>query len=266
MPRPTPEYGSTHIEPPGQPRLFVQWLRPSGRVRGAAAFIHGFNSAGDYQLPLMGCLAEAGFACYAADCRGHGRSGGEKCQILSFDEYMEDAAALTGFVTAREERAPFLFGNSLGGLIASIYAARQPEGRLRGVLLTAPFYAPAFKLPLYASALITAVSRWMPSCRLPRRHPRQPPIVTMRWWTETRRAQALWKRESAIFRLPTLILHGAEDRVACPAASFDRFSRMQSADKEIGFLPGAGHEDLDPSWGPEWWPTARRWLLDRTAG
>lgn len=259
-----PQYEQHYLKPEGGPRLFVQSLRPRGEARGAVAFIHGFNSASDYQLPFMNCLAEAGLACYAADYRGHGRSEGPKCHILDFDEYLQDADALVKHVAEREGSTPFLFGNSLGGLIGSLYAADPGRPDPKGLLVTAPFYEPAFKIPRLLQPVIKTLSRYYPSFRAPRRNPGQPPIVTMRWWTETRRAQKLLRRRINALKTPLLLLHGAEDSVACPRGAYERFTEAPSGDKNAGFLPGAGHEDLDPSWGPEWWETARRWLLERT--
>jgi alpha-beta hydrolase superfamily lysophospholipase len=87
--------------------------------------------------------------------------------------------------------------------------------------------------------------------------------VSLRWWTETLRAQQLFQRQAERFRLPVLMLHGQKDDVACPAVARELFERLGSRDKTFRILPGARHGDLDPIWGPDWWSEVRDWLTRR---
>jgi alpha-beta hydrolase superfamily lysophospholipase len=244
-------------------RLFWQGLEPRGGSRGAVAALHGCNSSSDYMLPMMSSLAEQGFSCYGVDYRGHGRSEGLAGHIFHFRDYLTDVEALCRHAAERSNgQGLFLFGNSLGGLVASLYGLMHPV-YLRGVALTAPFFWPAFRIPFHLNLCARALSLLHPTMRVPRRRADQPEHITLRWWTETLTAQQVWRRQAEKFTLPVLILHGQEDAVACPAAAYSLFRRLGSRDKIFGIFPGARHDDLDPCWGPRWWNKVGAWLTRR---
>lgn len=248
-------------------RLYWQGVSPVGRHRTVVALLHGYNSNSDYLLPMMWSLAETGTASFAIDYRGHGRSDGTPRHVSRFGDYLKDVAALCRHVSRRAgERSIFLFGNSLGGLIASHYGLVHPD-QLRGVVLTAPFFGPAFRVPRVVDFCARAAGVLFPNCRvaLPRRFREQPHQISLRWWVETLRAQRRFRQEAERFRLPVLVLHGQEDAVASPSVTQELFARLGSRDKTFRVLPGAQHGDLDPIWGPDWWCEVREWLLRRVA-
>lgn len=246
-------------------RLFWQGVSPAGEHRTVVGMLHGYNSCSDYLLPMMWSLAEAGTASFAIDYRGHGKSEGTPRHVSRFTDYLSDVSALCGHVSARAgEREIFLFGNSLGGLIASHYGLVHPD-QLRGVVLTAPFFGPAFRVPCLVDFCARAAGVVFPNCRVavPQRFPDQPRQISLRWWVETLRAQRLFWKDAERFRLPVLVLHGQEDAVACPSVARELFERLGSRDKTFRILPGARHGDLDPIWGPDWWSEVREWLTHR---
>lgn len=246
-------------------RLFWQGFEPAGEHRSVVALVHGYNSRSDYLLPMMWSLAEAGLACYAIDYRGHGNSGGMPCHVFRFNEYLMDVQTLCRHVSERAgEREIFLLGNSLGGLIVSHYGLVHPD-QLRGVVLTAPFFGPAFQVPRFLDLCAQAASRVCPTycVGLPRKYQDQPERVTLRWWTETLSAQQLFHRQAERFRVPVLMLHGQRDGVACPRTARSLFERFGSRDKTFRIIPEARHSDLDPGCGPDWWYEVREWLSRR---
>lgn len=245
--------------------LFWQGIEPRADRRGSVALLHGYNSSSNYLLPLMRTLAEDGFACYSLDYRGHGRSEGVKRHVFHFEEYLSDARTLCRHVSRRAgDGEVFLFGNSLGGLIVSHYGLIHPD-QLRGTVLTAPFFGPAFRVPRCLDWLARVTSRFHPTFRLPRQRREQPELVTLRWWTETLTAQEHLQREAEHFRVPLLLLHGEADTVACPNKARALFERLGSRDKTFRTLPGATHRDLDPCYGSTWWGDVRAWLARRSA-
>jgi alpha-beta hydrolase superfamily lysophospholipase len=214
---------------------------------------------------MMWSMAEFGTASFAIDYRGHGKSEGRPCHVLRFSDYLFDVKALCRLVSERAgDREMFLFGNSLGGLIASHYGLLHAD-QLQGVVLTAPFFGPAFRVPRFVDACARVAGALLPNCcvDLPRRFLDQPHRVSLRWWTETLRAQQLFRRQAERFRLPVLMLHGQKDDVACPTVARELFERLGSRDKTFRILPGARHGDLDPIWGPDWWSEVRDWLTRR---
>jgi len=249
-------------------RLFWQRVAPAGEHRTVVAMVHGYDSCSDFLLPMMWSMAESGTASFAIDYRGHGKSEGRPRHVLHFGDYLADVKALCGLVSERADgREMFLFGNSLGGLIASHYGLQHAD-QLRGVVLTAPFFGPAFRVPRVMDVCARMAAALFPNycVDLPRRFRDQPGRVSVRWWTETLRAQQLFRRQAEAFRLPVLMLHGQEDTVASPTVARELFERLGSPDKTFRILPGAHHGDLDPIWGPEWWSEVRDWVSRRVSG
>jgi lysophospholipase len=245
-------------------RLFCQELSPHGPVAAWVALVHGYNSFSDWLMPMMAAFARKGLACCAIDYRGHGLSEGVPNHVFRFQEYLEDAEALCRHTVERAGQQPvFLFGNSLGGLIASHYAVSHPE-RLRGLALTAPFFGPAFRVPRVMDLCARAASYCRPTLCIPKQHPEMPERMTFRWWTETLRAQQwLWRRANHITS-PVLLLHGERDIAACPRTARLMLRRFASQDRTFRRLPGATHQDLDPCAGEAWWSEVAGWMLERT--
>lgn len=244
--------------------LFWQGLSPRNDARASVALVHGYNSFSDYMLPMMASLARQGLACYAVDYRGHGLSEGLPRHVFSFQEYLADVQALCRHVSDRAgDQQVFIFGNSLGGLISSVYGLFHPD-QLSGTVLTAPFFGPAFRVPRVLDYCARAVSYCHPRFRIPRRHAEQPEHTTVRWWTETSTAQQVLRQQAEKFTLPVLVLHGQKDPVACPIAAASMTERLGSKDKTFQLLPEAGHYDLDPCRGSSWWSQVCDWLLART--
>src|ERR1700761_6433990 len=72
----------------------------------------------------------AGYACLAPDLRGHG-AGSSSVAGVSMTDFAKDIAALV----EAEPVPPILIGHSMGGLVATMAAARA---RVRGLILLAP--------------------------------------------------------------------------------------------------------------------------------
>jgi pimeloyl-ACP methyl ester carboxylesterase len=73
------------------------------------------------------------------DVRGHGRTGGSRRDAYSIELFADDLAAL---LTEIDVERPVLCGQSMGGLIAQVYATRHPE-EISGLVL-ADTFAPEF--------------------------------------------------------------------------------------------------------------------------
>ncbi|MBK8045968.1 MAG: alpha/beta fold hydrolase [Anaerolineales bacterium] len=112
--------------------LFTQTWQPGGATRGALVLIHGFGEHSGRYGYLVDALTAKGYAIYSMDQRGHGQTAGQRGHVMAFDEFTDDVGALIASARGATTEAPlFLFGHSLGGLIALNYAIRRPEG-LRG--------------------------------------------------------------------------------------------------------------------------------------
>jgi len=100
--------------------LAVSALLPDAQAgHPPAVLVHGAaNSAGIWRF-WQQALAERGWASFALDLRGHGRSGPHDLSTTSMRDYAADVCSLT----VQLRPPPVLLGWSMGGLVALMAAA-----------------------------------------------------------------------------------------------------------------------------------------------
>jgi alpha-beta hydrolase superfamily lysophospholipase len=237
---------------------YQSWLPAIQPPRALLINLHGLGDHSGLYPNLVGHLASCGFAVYAFDMRGNGRSPGQRAYVGSWQEYRNDLHAFVALVRGWHEGLPlFLVGNSLGGLVVLEYALNHPEG-LAGVIAAAP---PLGKLgvPRVLMTLGRLMSRIIPRFSLhvgmdlsglardravidtvladPYFHRRG----TARLSTEVVAAIARVQTGASRFSLPLLLLHGSDDRMVPPDGTRSFFSRLQSNEREFREYPGAYH-------------------------
>ncbi|HEY7834044.1 MAG TPA: lysophospholipase [Ktedonobacterales bacterium] len=245
----------------GDVELYGQRWRPdAGEPRATMAVVHGFGEHSGRYENVVNRLVPAGYAVYAFDLRGHGRSPGQRGHVDRWTEYREDVGAFVRHAAAGEPGRPFfLMGHSMGGLIVLEYAEQHPEG-LRGVVASGPLLAtpgispvklalgrmisrvyPRFSLD--AGLDVTAISRDPAVVAAYRKDPLVHSRGTARLSTEIAAAQARTLAGAANWTLPLLIIHGAADRLAPAVGSRAFFERVPaSVDKERDEIPDGAHE------------------------
>src|SRR6218665_3019877 len=148
-------FGSTD-----QKTIFLRSWLPEGAPRAVVVLSHGFNShSGQYQW-VAERFVEKGYAVYAADLRGRGRSDGERFYVDHVSEYTDD---LGGAVAIAKSRHPglktFLLGHSAGGVVGATYVLDH-QAELAGFICEDfAFQVPA---PAFALAAIKGLSHIAP--------------------------------------------------------------------------------------------------------
>lgn len=269
----------------GGTQLYAQSWRPAGPAgpaapRGVVVLHHGLADHSTRYAGLAEPLARAGYAVWALDMRGHGRSAGPRVVFDSIDVMLDDLDAFLALVRARSAGAPiFLYGHSIGGLISTLYTIerqsdrqsdRQPDRQsdrpraLAGLIVVSPGIA--LDAPPIQAAAIQLVNRLAPGLPLfPTPHERfsnQPAVVAEmdhdplihqpKAPARTARAavdaiERVWAAPARL-TLPLLALHGADDHVTAPSGSRDLLARASSTDKTLRIYPGFPHDLLhEPS-------------------
>jgi acylglycerol lipase len=248
----------------GGQSLFYRFRVPV-QPAGVVLLLHGYaEHSGRYEW-VMERLAEAGFAVYAPDHCGFGRSArpGALADLESLENTVEDIGRLILVLRRALPAAPlFLLGHSMGGILALLFALRHPEG-LHGVVTSGA----AVEIPEYISPLLLRVSgllnRLLPLLPVQpfdytqvSRDPRviqameeDPLYYKGKLRARTGYQQLLGIREVSSglskLQLPLLLLHGGEDRTIAPQASERIFNGASSADKTLKIFPGLRHEILN---------------------
>ena len=242
--------------------LYEQWWLPETDARAVVILVHGLAEHSGRYATTAEDLCRHGYAVYAADLRGHGRSDGRRCFVRSLDQCLDDLDVLVDDVRRRRPDKPlFLMGHSLGGLIAVRWCmTRDPD--LRGLVLSAP----ALRLPDDLFPILRHVAGWvgrlfprlgvvrMGGANISRdpavveRFRADPLVFHGRFPAGTGAAVFRAIRQAAgrldAIRLPLLVLHGTADRVCSAAGSRELCRAAASQDKLLHLYEGLYHELL----------------------
>ena len=240
-------------------QLFGQAWLPERPPRAVVALVHGFGEHGGRYTYLAEALTEAGCILSTFDHRGHGRSPGLRGHVESTDQFLTDIGASLGVAQALAPDCPqFLFGHSMGGLLALDYAIRSPAG-LAGVIASAPLLTQPNVAP-WLNFAASALSRIKPDFSMdtgvkPETISRDPAEVkryrddpyvhgraSARLGTELRVAQTWVQSHAGDLRIPLLLYHGTDDPLVPIAGSRTFFANMNAGDKEWIEWPGGYHE------------------------
>ena len=225
-------------------RLYEQVWLPEGEPRAVLVLVHGLAEHSGHYAATAEELTRRRYVLHTMDLRGHGRSEGPRCYICAFDQYLDDLDVLAGRAVARQPEKPwFLWGHSMGGLIATAWAiVRQPA--CRGLVLSAPLLR-AQTLFILAARFAGPLSRIFPRWRAIRvnfggisrdrsgsPNSQADPLVfhgrfPLRTVAEILRVTRFASEQIAAIRLPLLVLHGAADQLCDPAASRDLSTRRR---------------------------------------
>lgn len=144
-------------------RLFVNAWAPEGQARAVVMLSHGMaEHSGRYER-LAEALTQAGFALYAHDQRGHGRTASEGLlghygDRDGWSKVVGDLATLNASIAQKHPEVPvFLLGHSMGSYVAQAYLMHH-SASLQGAILSGSNFQP---VSLYRSArLVARFERW----------------------------------------------------------------------------------------------------------
>jgi alpha-beta hydrolase superfamily lysophospholipase len=138
----------TVAAPDGAGIFVYRWL-PEGSPAAVVQIVHGLaEHAGRYRR-FAEALAGAGYAVYASDLRGHGRTASSPEELGFFSQRdgwrkcLEDLWHLNRIITAENRAAPILLlGHSMGATLARQFMAEHGDV-LSGVVLSGSSGQPA---------------------------------------------------------------------------------------------------------------------------
>jgi pimeloyl-ACP methyl ester carboxylesterase len=181
----------------------------------------------------------------AGDFRGNGRSDGPD-EPMTIGTLADDTLALLDHLHID---AAHLYGQSLGGMVAQELAVTRPE-RVRSLILAATYPGPAHAVRHRDKAPKGEPWRLLYSARFAEEHAEhiaedlragaerpQPAGAARRQW-EAIQAFDSYDRLPSI-AVPTLVLHGTEDRMIHPDNARILAERIPGA--RLVLLDGAGH-------------------------
>ena len=263
-------------------RLFSQYWKPRN-PKAVLIIVHGLKDHGSRYESIAEQLGGHGYAVFAMDLRGHGKSEGERAFVKSFDEYLQDLGIFHERVRHMESGRPiFLFGHSMGGAIALLYTiSRKPT--IDGLLLSAS----ALKVPNNISSLVVWLTK-----RIGGIFPKRPilkldnnlftrdsdflaamnsdPLIynkphPARTAAELLRAIERIQRTMSSLTTPTLVMHGTDDKITNPDGSRQLEDVAISKDKTLKLYEGHYHDLLHDLGNSTISDDMLHWLEDHTS-
>ena len=240
--------------PDGTDLLHRHWAA-TGTAWARLLLVHGLAEHSGRYEHVGEQLAGAGIEVHAADQRGFGGSGGRRAWVDRWSQLHDDIEHRIAALRGEAPALPVvLYGHSLGGLISLGYVL---DGRSLpdALVLSAP--AVGASIPAWQRALVATLSRLAPGTRLANRLPADVLAKSPTVWADyiadplnehrsTARFGALALAEqqrvvAALDRLaiPTLVIHGGDDRLV-PTASSELFESRRGVTRRV--YPGVRHE------------------------
>ena len=239
--------------------LYYRRWRPEDVPKAVLVVVHGFGEHSGRYGNVVDWFVPKGYAVYALDWRGHGRSAGKRGHVESFAEIRSDVKVFLNLVRSEEpDQAIFLLGHSLGGLIVLDNVLHDSSGLVgvvaSGPLLCAPGISPFLLwvgkvlsriwpgLALDVGLDVTALSRDGSVVEAYVNDPLVHGKATPRFNTELMAAIEWTQAHAGDMDLPCLIVHGDSDRLCPPEASQEFFENVTFDDKERIEYQGYFHE------------------------
>ncbi len=260
-------------------KIFVRSWTPSGPARAVVAICHGVKSHGGYYVWAAEQLVADGYAVYALDLHGRGKSEGERFYTEKFQDYLDDVHATINLARSQQPGLPmFLLGHSAGGVISAVYSLEH-QNELQGFICES--FAFRVYAPDFALAALKGLSHLTPHLRVldlkTQDFSRDPaavqamlddpliadevqPALTV---AELVRADERLMKEFPLLKLPVLIMHGSADKVTRPEGSRHFFEAVGSKDKTLKLYEGHAHDLLADVGREQVMADIREWIRTR---
>ncbi|MCP2278784.1 Lysophospholipase, alpha-beta hydrolase superfamily [Nocardia amikacinitolerans] len=211
------------------------WL-PETTTKAVIVLVHGIAEHSGRYAHVGKRLAEAGFAVYALDHLGHGKSAGSKANIGSMEGSADNVEGMLDIAAREHPGVPkFLLAHSMGSLIVLYLATRAPID-VAGIVLSAPPLDIEVGNPVQR-LLAPVLSKLTPNLGVLKLDSsmisRDPAVVAAydadplvyrgklpaRTGTEILNATATVKQRLDKLTVPLLVMHGTADALAAPSSS-----------------------------------------------
>jgi acylglycerol lipase len=142
-------------------KIYYQYWLPEKQIKAVLLVAHGYAEHSGRYANVVNYFVPRGFAVWALDHRGHGKSDGERVQVNDFHDYVVDLKTFFDIVKKNHPgKKIFLVGHSMGSIISLTYTLEY-QAELAGLItsgggLTGPGDAP-MKPPAAGQAMNTAM-------------------------------------------------------------------------------------------------------------
>ncbi|HJR79713.1 MAG TPA: lysophospholipase [Anaerolineales bacterium] len=242
--------------------FFVQGWEPEDPPKALVALVHGLGEHTGRYTHVGEILTKAGYTIVGFDLRGHGKSDGARGHFPSLEKVMMDIKEFMNFLAPHGSGLPrFLYGHSLGGLLALSYAIQYGTG-LKGIIVTGAGLRAALQEQKAKVAMAKLLGSLMPAITIqsgldPTTLSRDSNVVqayvndmlvhystSLGFGKSALNAIDLCFARAKELVPPLLIMHGTADKLTYPTGSedFARLVREAGRDVTLKLWEGLYHE------------------------
>jgi acylglycerol lipase len=238
---------------------YQAWL-PKGDVKAMLLIVHGLGEHSGRYMNVVNHFVPLGYAVYGFDHIGHGRSEGEREIVERFADYTDTLAIYCELVKGWQTGKPiFLFGHSMGGLIATYYLLDH-QADFRGTVISAPTVEVGDNVSpvtVFMGKVLSVLAPGVGVLQLDANGISRDPEVVAAYVndplvfhgrTPARLAAELLKAmrrvaaEADKITLPLIIVQSSEDKLVDPGGARMLHDRVGSSDKTVKIYQGLYHE------------------------
>ena len=240
--------------------LYYQCWLPGKSPKAVLLVAHGLAEHSGRYKNLVNYFVPKGYAVYALDHRGHGKSDGLRCYVDRFSDYLVDLKTFFDIVRKENKGAKiFLVGHSMGATIATGYAIEHQK-ELSGLILSGAILVAGSSVSPVLLAMAGVVSVLAPKMGVNIIYASaisrdkavvdayvNDPLVyrgklPARMGAELARMWKTLPQHMPEIKLPVLIMNGTADHLADPGGSELLYERAGSKDKTLKLYDGFYHE------------------------
>jgi acylglycerol lipase len=241
-------------------QIFFQEWSPDQKLIARVLLVHGLGEHSSRYGHVADFFTNAGFSITAMDLLGHGKSEGQRGHAESYEDYCNIVDYFLKDLSIRKPELPlFLYGHSMGGLIALYYVLNRKPILLKGVISSSPGLAPGFTIPQWKTSLGNLLYSLVPKFSMNNGLPisgisqdksvidsynkdaLNHPWITARMGMDLINNGKNLSSRASEFSLPLLLMVGSADRLVSPQAIID-FANNSSHTTTLKVWPGGFHE------------------------
>ena len=261
-------------------KLFYQGWLPEQNPKAVLLILHGLAEHSGRYKNLVDYFIPRGYAIYAYDQRGHGKSQGARCYVDRFQDLIAD---LQTFVTMVAKFHPglkiFLVGHSIGATLAVTYAVQSPDA-VAGLILSGVILKPGESITPLMKVMARVLSVIFPRMGVSVLDAStisrdkavvdayiNDPLVYRGKVSARMGAELLNMMEKYLpprlheLKLPLLIMHGSEDRLSNKEGSVFLYKEASSPDKTLKLYDGFYHEIYNEPERAQVFADVETWLV-----
>ena len=261
---------------------YQAWL-PDGAAKAVLLVVHGLGEHSGRYMNVVNHCVPLGYAVYALDHVGHGKSDGTREYVERFSDFTDTLAIYYRMVAGWQPGKPiFLLGHSMGGLIATTYLLDH-QADFRGAVISAPAIAAGASVSPVTIALGKMMAVIAPKVGVlaldVNAVSRDPEVVrayvadplnfqgktTARLAAEMLKAMQRVAAEVNTITLPFIVVQGSADRLVAPAGAQMLYDKAGSKDKTIKIYDGLYHEVFNEPEHDQVLADVATWLAAHTA-